>query len=120
MKGVFTFFLLAASINSVVSESNDINTKIKAIRIVIKSDDLMKFDKSSINVEKNKPYEIILKNVGKLPKAAMGHNLIVLDTGNDALTFGGNWKIFDKDSTYTSFPYFLKIIKQLGAEIIEN
>ena len=37
-----------------------------------------------------------------------------------SLTFGGNWKIFDKDSTYTSFPYFLKIIKQLGAEIIEN
>ena len=90
MKGIFTFFLLATSINSVVSESNDINLKIKAIRIVVKSDDLMKFDKSSINVEKNKPYEIILKNVGKLPKAAMGHNLIILDTGNDALTFGGN------------------------------
>ena len=30
-----------------------------------------------------------------------------------ALTFGGNWKIYDKDSIKTSFPNFLKIINQL-------
>ena len=34
-----------------------------------------------------------------------------------ALSFGGTWKIFDKDSTKTSFPEFLKIIKNLGAKI---
>ena len=28
-----------------------------------------------------------------------------------ALTLGGNWKIFDPDSARTSFPSFLKIIK---------
>jgi len=90
MKVILTFILLAASIYSVVSESNKINAVIKLNRIVIKSDDLIKYDKAFINIEKNKPYEIILKNVGKLPKAAMGHNLIILNTGNDALTFGGN------------------------------
>ena len=48
----------------------------------------MKFDKSSINVEQGKEYEITLKNVGKLPKVAMGHNLIILKPGINALTFG--------------------------------
>ena len=30
-----------------------------------------------------------------------------------ALSFGGDWKIHDKDSIKTSFPDFLKIINQL-------
>jgi len=34
-----------------------------------------------------------------------------------ALSFGGNWKIDDKDSINTSFPIFLKILKSLGAKI---
>ncbi len=34
-----------------------------------------------------------------------------------ALTFGGRWKIEDKDSINTSFPVFLKILKKLGAKI---
>ena len=31
-----------------------------------------------------------------------------------ALTFGGNWKINDADSIKTSFPKFLKILKELN------
>ncbi len=34
-----------------------------------------------------------------------------------ALSFGGKWKINDKDSINTSFPIFLKILKNLGAKI---
>ena len=34
-----------------------------------------------------------------------------------ALSFGGKWKIHDSDSIKTSFPSFLKIIKNLGATI---
>ena len=34
-----------------------------------------------------------------------------------ALSFGGKWKIDDKDSINTSFPTFLKIVKKLGAKI---
>ena len=30
-----------------------------------------------------------------------------------ALSFGGIWKIYDKDSIKTSFPNFLKIIRGL-------
>ena len=33
-----------------------------------------------------------------------------------ALSFGGNWKIFNPDSINTSFPSFLNIIKQLGGK----
>ena len=33
------------------------------------------------------------------------------------LTFGGNWKIFDKNSINTSFPTFMNKIKKLGAKI---
>ena len=31
-----------------------------------------------------------------------------------ALSFGGNWKISDKDSIETSFPSFLTKIEELG------
>ena len=34
-----------------------------------------------------------------------------------ALTLGGKWKIYDKDSINTSFPNFLKILKNIGAKI---
>ena len=30
-----------------------------------------------------------------------------------ALSFGGEWKIYDKDSIKTSFPNFLKIINEI-------
>jgi len=34
-----------------------------------------------------------------------------------ALSFGGDWKIYDPDSIKTSFPSFIKIIKDIGAKI---
>ena len=34
-----------------------------------------------------------------------------------ALTLGGKWKIYDKDSINSSFPKFIKILKKLGAKI---
>ena len=33
-----------------------------------------------------------------------------------ALALGGKWKIYDKDSINTSFPNFLKTIKELGGK----
>ncbi len=48
----------------------------------------MKFDKSSLTLKVGKQYNIKLENTGKLPKAAMGHNLIILNPGMDALKFG--------------------------------
>ena len=37
-----------------------------------------------------------------------------------ALTFGGQWKIHDKDSINTSFPSFLKIINDINNKSYET
>ena len=34
-----------------------------------------------------------------------------------ALTLGGNWKIYDKESVNSSFPDFIKLLRKLGANI---
>ena len=57
----------------------------------------------------------------------MNHSLIIKNYFKDhrvfmmsciaALSFGGKWKINNKDSINTSFPVFIKILKKLGAKI---
>ena len=57
------------------------------------------------------------------PKLEINKNIVVKNYLKDhrvfmssvvaALTFGGNWKIHDKDSIKTSFPNFLKIVNVL-------
>ena len=83
-----TFFVSCLLLTGSLVQGEETNKKIEPIKIVIQSNDLMKYDKNVINAEKGKLYEITLKNIGKLPKTAMGHNLIILKTGIDALTFG--------------------------------
>ena len=56
------------------------------------------------NLEINK--KIIIKNYLK------DHRIFMMST-IAALTCGGQWKIHDKDSINTSFPSFLKIIKEI-------
>lgn len=55
----------------------------------IEGNDQMKFDTELIRVKAGEPVEITLKNVGELPKEAMGHNFIILAPGVDLATFGG-------------------------------
>ena len=44
----------------------------------ITSDDAMKYDPTTIDVKSScKQFKITLKHVGKMPKAAMGHNVVV-------------------------------------------
>ena len=60
------------------------------------------------NLQLAKNYEI--KNYLK------DHRVFMMST-IAALTMGGTWKIHDPDSTKSSFPSFLKIIKSLGGKI---
>jgi 3-phosphoshikimate 1-carboxyvinyltransferase len=60
------------------------------------------------NLELSKNYE--MKNFLK------DHRIFFLSC-IAALTLGGKWKIYDKDSIKTSFPNFLKILKIIGANI---
>ena len=57
------------------------------------------------NLEITKP--IIIKNYLK------DHRVFMMST-IAALTFGGKWKIHDKDSINTSFPSFLKLVKDIS------
>jgi 3-phosphoshikimate 1-carboxyvinyltransferase len=57
------------------------------------------------NLDVTKP--IVIKNYLK------DHRIFMMST-IAALTFGGQWKIYDKDSINTSFPSFLKIIKKIN------
>jgi len=89
MRGMFKkIFIIYLFLMGFTVQSTEEKKQIGPIKIVIQSNDLMKYDKSAINVEKGKAYEITLKNVGKLPKVAMGHNLIILKPGINALNFG--------------------------------
>jgi azurin len=48
--------------------------------------DEMKYNANRIEVEGTK-VKVELKHIGKMPKAAMGHNFIVLQPGTDPMTF---------------------------------
>ena len=61
------------------------------------------------NLEIAKP--IVIK------KYLKDHRVFMMST-IAALTCGGKWKIHDKDSINTSFPSFLKIIKNLNKKAI--
>ena len=54
--------------------------------------------------------EYIIKNYNK------DHRVLMMSC-IAALTLGGKWKMYDSNSSKTSFPKFFKIIKQLGAKI---
>lgn len=49
----------------------------------ITSDDAMKFDPKEITIKSScTQYSIVLKHVGKMPKAAMGHNVVISKTAD--------------------------------------
>ena len=59
-----------------------------AKEIVITGNDAMQFDLKKFDVSPGESVKLTLKNIGSIPKIAMGHNLVVLKKGVDALAFG--------------------------------
>jgi azurin len=57
-------------------------------KITITGNDTMQFDLKSFEVKSGEKVELTFKNVGKIPKIAMGHNLVVLKKGISAVAFG--------------------------------
>ncbi|AWT59015.1 MAG: Azurin-2 [Candidatus Moanabacter tarae] len=55
--------------------------------IEINADDTMRYDVTAFEVNAGQNVRIVFKNVGKLPKVAMGHNLIVLKEGIEMAEF---------------------------------
>ncbi len=56
--------------------------------IVISGNDAMQFDIKKFQANPGEFITITLKNIGSMPKIAMGHNLVLLKKDIDALAFG--------------------------------
>ena len=76
------------------------------IKTSLTKDNIKIFGNPNLKINK----KIVIKNFLKDHRVFMASVIA-------ALTFGGNWKIHDKDSINTSFPSFLKIIKKLDKSV---
>ena len=74
------------------------------VKTILTHDSIKIFGNPNLNLNMSK--KIIIKNYLKDHRVFMTSVIA-------ALTFGGNWKIYDKDSINTSFPNFLTIINKL-------
>ena len=107
-KGISTFKKLG-ELNK--KESPRLNIAIKFLRMIgIKvlrnKDDIKIYGKPNLDLKRNFHVKNFLKD----------HRIFMMSC-IAALTLGGNWKINDKDSINTSFPKFLNVLKNLGANI---
>ena len=92
-------------------ESKRLDLAVKFLRLIgIK----VKRFKNNINIY-GKPKLTLSKNF-EMKNFLKDHRIFFLSCIT-ALTLGGKWKIYDKDSINTSFPDFLKILKKIGAKI---
>ena len=76
------------------------------IKVIRKNNDIKIFGNPELKLNK----KFIVKNFKK------DHRVFMMSC-IAALTLGGKWKIYDKDSINSSFPNFIKIIKNLGAKL---
>jgi len=55
--------------------------------IQLTGNDAMKYNLSAISLKAGEEAKITLRNIGTMPKAAMGHNLVILKPGTDVEAF---------------------------------
>ena len=107
-KGVSTFKNLS-ELNKKESPRLEVATnflKKIGVKIQRKGDNIKIYGNPNLNLKR----EYVVKNFRK------DHRVFMMSC-IAALTFGGKWKIEDKDSINTSFPIFLKILDKMGAKI---
>lgn len=59
-----------------------------SIALIIEANDNMQFSKDELKVTEGQIVSLTLKHVGQMPKEAMGHNWVLLNSGADVATFG--------------------------------
>ncbi len=79
MKFLVCITLTIMPVLSLIGETN---------KVTITGNDTMQFDLKTIEAMAGEKIELTFKNVGKIPKIAMGHNLVVLKKGISAIAFG--------------------------------
>ena len=55
--------------------------------IEITANDTMQFNSKAFEVKAGEEITLVFKNLGKLPKAAMGHNVVILKPGSNLVGF---------------------------------
>ena len=59
----------------------------KEIKIILNSDDLMRFDKNMLLVQSGQKITLTLNHIGKMDKLIMGHNFVLLKKDVDVMAF---------------------------------
>jgi len=54
----------------------------------LEGDDSMQYSKNRLEAPAGEEITLRFKNVGSLPKSAMGHNVVILEPGSDPVAFG--------------------------------
>lgn len=88
MNILLSVLLFAITANPFINDNTpDVKRVGDRVEITIEANDQMKFDLSEIKVKEGDTVVLTLKHVGKLPKAAMGHNWVLLAQGVDMKSF---------------------------------
>lgn len=78
----------AATTETPGSDIPGIDTVKVTDHIKIDGQDDMKYDATLFKIKAGQDVKLTLKNIGKLPKAAMSHNVVILAQGTDVQAFG--------------------------------
>ena len=79
--------LFTSALTLSLSSMSEMENSSDKVEIVIESNDQMRFNLSEITVKQGQTVVLTLKHVGKLPKAAMGHNWVLLQPDTDLASF---------------------------------
>jgi len=72
----------------VIKDKSGQPSKGHAQEVTITGNDTMQFDVKNFEAKAGIKVKLTLKNIGQVPKIAMGHNLVVLKKGITAVAFG--------------------------------
>lgn len=84
---IYLITIITALLLNIESSFEKTFLNVDTIEIVIESNDQMKFDLNEIKVKKGDTIKLTLKHVGQLPKAAMGHNWVLLNADTNMASF---------------------------------
>ncbi len=84
---IYLITIITALLLNIEPSFDNTFSNVDTIEIVIESNDQMKFDLNEIKVKKGDIIKLTLKHVGQLPKAAMGHNWVLLNADTDMASF---------------------------------
>ena len=84
---IYLITIITALLLNIEPSFENTFSNVDTIEIVIESNDQMKFDIKEIKVKKGDTIKLTLKHVGQLPKAAMGHNWVLLNADTDMASF---------------------------------